>query len=128
MAAARRCPTIPMATITITDLHTKCRIGVTPEEREQPQEILLTLSLEVDASKAAASDKLADTVDYDALSKRVAAAAEGLTCSLIETLHHHIMDTIIAFDARIHAAEVVLTKPAALSAAGAVSLTDRRVR
>lgn len=53
--------------IEVNDLHVDCVVGVYPPERDRPQQVTVQLTLELDASPAAASDRLLDTFDYAAL-------------------------------------------------------------
>jgi len=48
----------------IENLRLDCLIGVTDEERRQPQKVLVDVILSIDLSRAAASEKIEDTVDY----------------------------------------------------------------
>jgi len=53
-----------MDTIFIENLRLDCVIGVTEEERRQPQKVLVDVSLVLDLSRAARSRRIEDTVDY----------------------------------------------------------------
>lgn len=53
-----------MDTIFIEKLRLDCRVGVTDEERRQPQKVLLDVRLALDLRRAATSKKIKDTVDY----------------------------------------------------------------
>ena len=61
---------------------------------------------------AAASDDLADTLDYGALAQRAADIVGGPARNLIETVAGEIADGVMS-DERVHAVEVVVHKPAA---------------
>jgi dihydroneopterin aldolase len=66
----------------------------------------------VDLAAAAASDDLADTLDYGALAQQAAAVVAGPPRNLIETVAGEIADGVMA-DERVHAVEVVVHKPSA---------------
>lgn len=105
------------------------RHGVAQQERETGQPFVVDVTVEVDLEAAAASDDLADTVDYAALAGRVAAAVRSGPFRLIETVASRVLDA--AFDdGRVAAAEVTVHKPqAALPAEAAdVAVTLRRTR
>ena len=70
------------------------------------------MTLQVDVSKAAASDDLADTVDYGALGKAVVEIVEGEPVRLIETLADRIASACLQDD-RVTSAEVSVHKPEA---------------
>ena len=58
-------------TITIADLEVFYQVGVTEEERAQPQRLLVTVEMSGDFGAAAARDNLADTIDYFAVTQRL---------------------------------------------------------
>jgi dihydroneopterin aldolase len=86
------------------------RHGVLPEERRDGQDFGVDVALELDTRAAAASDDLADTVDYAELAARLAAVVAGEPVALIETLAQRLADVCLA-DARVTAAEVTVHKP-----------------
>lgn len=91
------------------------RHGVLPHEKVEPQPFEVDLILHADLSAAAASDALADTVDYGGLQALVAAIVTGPSVDLIETLAGRIASaTLEATDARlVGAVEVRVRKPQA---------------
>lgn len=86
--------------------------GVFDFEREAGQEFFVDIALYFSARRAAASDDVADTIDYGAVADRVAAIVSGDPVNLIETLSHRIADAILE-DRRVRAAEVTVHKPQA---------------
>lgn len=86
--------------------------GVLAAERQLGQEFLVDVSLELDLSVAAASDDVADTVDYGELASRLVAIVTGPPVNLIETLASRLADACL-IDPRVHAAEVTVHKPSA---------------
>jgi dihydroneopterin aldolase len=60
----------------IVDLELHTRIGVTPDERESPQLVLVSVTMEVDARAAAASDDVRKTIDYSAVARLIAELAK----------------------------------------------------
>ncbi len=66
----------------------------------------------IDLATAAASDDLADTLDYGALANRAADIVGGPARNLIETVAGEIAEDVMT-DERVHAVEVVVHKPAA---------------
>ena len=75
-----------MDKIIITDLEVFYHIGVTEEERAQPQRLLLTVEMSHDFKTASARDNLADTVDYAAVSQRLLHFGDDCHWELLETL------------------------------------------
>lgn len=53
-----------MDTVFIENLRLDCRVGITDEERRQPQKVLVDVTLALDLGPAAATKDLEDTVDY----------------------------------------------------------------
>ncbi len=86
--------------------------GVFGFERETGQVFRVDVVLGLDTRPAAASDDLADTVDYGALAGDVLGVVEGEPVDLIETLAERIADVCLA-DGRVHWTEVTVHKPAA---------------
>jgi dihydroneopterin aldolase len=75
-----------MDIIKIADLEVFYQVGVTEEERANPQRLLITVEMEHDFTAAIARDDLAETLDYFAISKRLLDFGEGRHWRLIETL------------------------------------------
>lgn len=69
--------------------------GVLPEERRDGQEFVVDVALSVDATRAASSDNLADTVDYSAVAGDVIALIEGEALNLIESLADRVAAVIL---------------------------------
>lgn len=84
--------------------------GVFDHERVEGQDFVVDLTVWVDLAAAAASDDLADTLDYGALAQRAAAIIAGPPRNLIETVAAEIAEDVMV-DARVHAVEVVVHKP-----------------
>jgi len=96
--------------IELRGLRATGRVGVLPAEREADQPLELDLDLTVDLAEAAASDDLADTVDYGAVCDTAVAAVRAGHVDLLERLASRVVDAVLAVDARIAAVEVVVRK------------------
>lgn len=86
--------------------------GVYDHERRDGQDFLVDITVWIDLAAAAASDDLADTLDYGALATRAAGIVGGEPRNLIEAVAGEVADDVMT-DARVHAVEVVLHKPQA---------------
>jgi dihydroneopterin aldolase len=85
--------------------------GVLDDERRQGQEFGVDVVLHLDG-RAAAGDRLSETVDYGALAVRVAGIVRGEPVALLETLASRIGAACLA-DARVVAVDVSVHKPSA---------------
>lgn len=83
-------------TITLTGLRGHGHHGVFAHEREAGQWFVVDVVLEVDTRAAAASDALADTVDYGTVADAVVAVVEGEPLDLVEALAGRIADRCLA--------------------------------
>jgi dihydroneopterin aldolase len=105
------------------------RVGVPPEERAHPQEVVVDLAISFDIRAAAAADDFHQTIDYAAVRDTLARVASAKPRSLIETLAEEMAAAVLH---EFNAGEVhlVLKKPAALRGAGVdapgVEITRRR--
>ena len=86
--------------------------GVYDFEREQGQRFVVDVECSVDLSAAAASDDLADTLDYGGLAKAVVADIEGDPLDLIEALAGRIARTCLA-QPQVSAVTITVHKPEA---------------
>jgi len=75
-----------MDRILIEGLEVRTVIGIYDWEREIRQSVRLDMEMAWDVSRAGASDDIADTLDYKAVSKRLISFVEGSSFGLIEAL------------------------------------------
>ena len=97
-------------TIALRGLRAYGHHGVFEHERREGQEFSADVTLHVDTRRAAASDDVADTVDYGAVAEAVTAIIAGDPVDLIETLCARIADAVLAFDG-VAAVTVTVHKP-----------------
>ena len=114
-----------MDKIHIRDISLRCIIGVTEQERQQKQDVTVSVCLHVDLNKAAKSDNFADTVDYKALKQRILALVEESHFHLIEALADAVAQACLEFD-RVEQVDVVVQKPGALRFARTVGVEISR--
>ncbi|MEV6341291.1 dihydroneopterin aldolase [Nocardia vinacea] len=81
-------------------------------ERRDGQEFLVDLTVWTDFAAAAATDDLANTIDYGALAERAVQIIQGPPRNLIEKVVAEIADDVMT-DPRIQSVEVVVHKPSA---------------
>jgi len=84
-----------MDTIIISELEVYYSVGVTDEERQTPQRLLITMEMISDLAKASVSDDIDHTVNYFEVSQRVLRFGEGRSWKLIERLASDLADVIL---------------------------------
>lgn len=104
---------IYMHRIIINNLKASCIIGIKPEERLKPQDVIVDLSLSLDLSKAAASDDIEDTFDYDALAKSIVGFIEKSDFKLLEKLAYEVAN-LAKKNTDASEVKVIVKKPSAL--------------
>ncbi|MBL7686004.1 MAG: dihydroneopterin aldolase [Deltaproteobacteria bacterium] len=113
--------------IRIKNLKLKTKIGVYPEERKKPQEIILQIKIELMDDRAGQSDDLSDTLDYDELCQKISLEVEKSEFFLLEKLASHLLDLILENEKTLRA-WVEITKLHILKNADAVSVEAFRDR
>jgi FolB domain-containing protein len=108
--------------IHIRDLVVPGIIGINPDERVNQQDILVNLTLWVDTSPAAASDDIADAVNYRTITKRIIAHIQSGEPMLVERLAAEIADICLE-DGRVRQVEVTVEKPGAVRHARSVGIS-----
>ncbi|MBB2945709.1 dihydroneopterin aldolase [Actinoplanes lutulentus] len=98
--------------ITLTGLRARGNHGVYDFEREQGQDFVVDVRLDLDLGPAARSDDVADTVHYGELAGRLVEVLTGEPVNLLERLADRLLDVCLA-DERVLAAEVTVHKPQA---------------
>jgi 7,8-dihydroneopterin aldolase/epimerase/oxygenase len=82
--------------VSVKDLSVRAVIGVHPWEREIEQTLVVNVDMAADVRKAAASDDLADALDYSAVAETVAAVLRDGRFGLIETAAERVADRLLA--------------------------------
>jgi dihydroneopterin aldolase len=115
--------------ISLRGLHVFARHGVHEAERRDGQEFVIDAVLWLDTRPAAAGDDLAKTVDYSALTDRLAVLAGDPPVQLIETLAQRLVAACLSEPA-VEEAEITVHKPHAPLARPVddVAVTIRRAR
>jgi 7,8-dihydroneopterin aldolase/epimerase/oxygenase len=85
-----------MAKITIADLEVFYCVGVTDEERAQPQRLLLTVDMTYDATSAALSDRIEKAIDYNEVAQMLLNYGQRRSWKLLERLASNLVDLILA--------------------------------
>ncbi|GAA2644179.1 dihydroneopterin aldolase [Paractinoplanes durhamensis] len=98
--------------ISLRGLRAKGHHGVYDFERADGQDFVVDVVLELDLSRAAVSDDVADTVHYGELATALVGVLTGEPVNLIETLADRLLTVCLA-DERVETAEVTVHKPQA---------------
>jgi dihydroneopterin aldolase len=114
--------------IFIRHLAVETIIGILPHERNTRQPIELDIALKIDSSHAAASENIADTLDYAAIAEGLSRYIQSTQYGLIETLADMIVKWLWAFSPLITEVSLELRKPMALTQAKTVGLKLTRMR
>ena len=116
-----------MDQIRIREISGEARIGVTEEERREPQKILVDVVLFLDLEAAANTDDLTLTVDYSRVVQMVLEVMGARSYTLLEALTGRICECLLA-DGRVDSVRVEAHKyPQPLqSSAKAVAVRMRR--
>jgi D-erythro-7,8-dihydroneopterin triphosphate epimerase len=110
-----------MDRILIRDLSVRCIIGLREDERESKQDVVVSLVLSTDLSRAGKSDVLDDSLDYRAIKKRVLALMEESHFHLLEALAEAVAAACLE-TARVSEVRVIVDKPGALRFARSVAV------
>jgi 7,8-dihydroneopterin aldolase/epimerase/oxygenase len=81
--------------VSIKDLAVSAVIGVHPWEREIEQTLVVSVDMTADVRKAAASDDLADALDYSAVADTIAAVLREGKFRLIETAAERVAGRLL---------------------------------
>lgn len=116
-----------LALVRIENLRLRTIIGINDWERKNKQDVTVNIKIRFDAARAGQSDRIEDTVNYKAITKRVIKAVEESQFYLVEKLARVILD-IAMEDSRVVWVSVKVDKPFALRFADSVSIevSDKR--
>lgn len=107
--------------IIIQGIKTQTIIGVNPQERVTPQEVIVDVTIWADLSEGMRSDNITKTVDYKAIKKEILSYIQNSSFYLLETLTNKIAKVCLQ-DNRIKKVKVRVYKPGALSFADNVAI------
>lgn len=111
----------------IEGLEIEAQIGIYDWERRIRQPLVFDLELEFDNRVPAATDAIADTVDYKAISKRLIEYVGQSGFGLVETLAERCAALVLE-EFGVAAVRLKLSKPGAVRGARAVGVCIQRRR
>ena len=98
-----------MDKIHISEISCLAYLGVPPQERENPQEILVNVVLSLNLEKAVHSDEVTSTVDYVGIVEKVKETLKERRFSLLEAAAGHLCRSILT-DTKIRSVQVKVRK------------------
>ena len=111
----------------IEALEIETLIGIYDWERRIRQPLLFDLELAFDNRKPAASDDIADTLDYKAVSKRLIQFVSASEYGLVETLAERCAEIVLG-EFGVSRLRLKLAKPGAVRGSKAVGVIIERSR
>jgi len=102
-----------MDKIFLNELKVETVIGIWEWERKIRQTVVIDLEMSADIAKAAATDKVEDTLNYKSVAKRVQAFVADSSFQLVETLAERIAG-IIREEFDVEWVKVRVNKPGAI--------------
>ena len=114
-----------MDIVYIRELEIEAIIGIYDWERETKQTVSIDLEMGCDNTKAAASEDIADALDYKAVAKRLISFVEGSEFLLVETLAEKIA-AIVLEELSVQWLRLRLGKPGAVTGSKDVGVIIER--
>ncbi len=111
--------------IQIRDLLVRGILGVQDWERQQPQDILINVTLYADLRRAGATDSIDDTVNYRTVTKKIIAHVEAARRLTVEALAADVASMCLA-ERGVERVRVRVEKPGALRFARSVGVEIER--
>jgi dihydroneopterin aldolase len=108
-------------------LAVECIIGFIEWERRTKQTVVLDIEMPVDCARAAATDDVADTLDYKRVAKRLITFVETSECKLVETLAHRAA-LIVLDEFGVEWVRLSVNKPGAIRHSKDVGVAVLRTR
>lgn len=114
-----------MDKVFIRDLKVRGILGIHDWERVAPREIIINVTMFTDTRPAAASDDIADCVDYSATAKQIRAHAESAARMTVEALANDLAEICLQ-EPRVAKVILRVDKPGAVPEADSVAVEIER--
>ena len=111
--------------VSVRDLRVPAVIGVHAWERQTEQTLIVSVDMAADVRRAAASDDLADALDYSAVAGTITAVLREGRFRLIETAAERVAECLLA-DYGLTWLRLELRKPIADAAYTAMVTVERK--
>lgn len=116
-----------MDRIFISDLLIRGVIGISEKEREQPQDILVNITIFADITRAGTTDDVNDSVNYRTVAKKVLAHTEMIKRYTVEALATDIAALVLA-EPGVLGVQVRVEKPGAVRFSRSVGVEIVRMK
>jgi len=114
-----------MDIIYLHGLKIECIIGIWEWERRVKQTIILDLDMAADIRRAAATDRIDDTLNYKAVAKRLIEFVDSSQFQLVETLAEKVAEILLT-EFKLKWVRVRVNKKGAVRGAGDVGIIIER--
>jgi 7,8-dihydroneopterin aldolase/epimerase/oxygenase len=114
-----------MDKIFLSALSVECIVGIWEWERRVKQTVIIDLEMATDIRRAAASDRIEDTIDYKRVAKRLLAFVGESQFNLVETLTEQIARVVVT-EFAVSWVKVRLNKQGAIRGARDVGIEIER--
>ena len=114
-----------MDIVFIRELKVDTVVGIYDWERRIRQMVVLDLEMGWDIRRAAATDRIEDTLDYKAVAKRISHFVGESEFQLVETLAEKVTELVMG-EFKVKWIKVVLNKPGAVSGSKSVGVIVER--
>ncbi len=116
-----------MAKLRIRDLEVESIIGHHGWEKENKQTVIINVEIEFDASQAAVTDDISNTIDYETLCKEIVSKAGETNFDLLEKLTAFVLG-IVMENHLVQEGKVRIAKPGAIIGAKSVEIEFSHAR
>jgi dihydroneopterin aldolase len=116
---------VPMDKIFLSALSVECIVGIWEWERRVKQTVIIDLEMQADIRRAAATDRIEDTIDYKRVAKRLLAFVGDSQFHLVETLAERIAQVVVV-EFGVRWVKVRLNKQGAIRGARDVGIEIER--
>lgn len=113
--------------IFLRGLEVECLIGFIDWERHIRQKVVIDFELPVDCRRAAATDRVEDTLDYKRVAKRIIAYVGASEFQLVETLAHRVA-LLVLEEFGVEWIRLSINKPGAIRGSRDVGVSIERTR
>ncbi|MDA1183120.1 MAG: dihydroneopterin aldolase [Acidobacteria bacterium] len=117
-----------IGTTGLQGLRVECIVGIYPHERQIRQSVVMDIALDYDFAAAAASDAIAEAVDYDVVAGGITELVQDRAFQLIETMAEEVAEMLLGRLPQVRRIQLEVRKPDAVPAATSAFVRVERAR